>query len=71
MKHIYYRNDFAVQVELFNLEGMKVPHPEWKWSIEFSDSRKKYVCSLEKGNAEVMDDASGSGLVAVLGINNK
>ena len=30
MKHIYYRNDFAVEVELFNLEGMKVPLPEWK-----------------------------------------
>lgn len=58
MKHIYYRNDFAVEVELFNLEGVKVPPPEWKWSIEFSDSRKKYVCSLEKGNAEVMDDGS-------------
>lgn len=58
MKHIYYRNDFAVEVELFNLEGVKVSPPEWKWSIEFSDSRKKYVCSLEKGNAEVMDDGS-------------
>lgn len=58
MKHIYYRNDFAVEVELFNLEGIKVPPPEWQWSIEFSDSRKKYVCSLEKGNAEVMDDGS-------------
>ena len=58
MKHIYYRNDFAVEVELFNLEGVKVSPPEWQWSIEFSDSRKKYVCSLEKGNAEVMDDGS-------------
>lgn len=58
MKHIYYQNDFAVEVELFNLEGVKVSPPEWKWSIEFSDSRKKYVCSLEKGNAEVMDDGS-------------
>ena len=54
MKHIYYRNDFAVEVELFNFEGVKVSPPEWKWSIEFSDSRKKYVCSLEKGNAEAM-----------------
>lgn len=58
MKHIYYRNDFAVEVELFNFEGVKVPPPEWKWSIEFSDSIKKYVCSLEKGNAEVMDNGS-------------
>ena len=58
MKHIYYRNDFSVEVELFNFEGVKVSPPEWKWSIEFSDSRKKYVCSLEKGNAEVMDDGS-------------
>lgn len=58
MKHIYYRNDFAVEVELFNFEGVKVSPPEWKWSIEFSDSRKKYVCSLDKGNAEVMDDGS-------------
>lgn len=58
MKHIYYHNDFAVEVELFNFEGVKVSPPEWKWSIEFSDSRKKYVCSLEKGNAEVMDDGS-------------
>ena len=58
MKHIYYRNDFAVEVESFNLEGVKVSPPEWKWSMEFSDSRKKYVCSLEKGNAEVMDDGS-------------
>lgn len=58
MKHIYYRNDFAVEVELFNFEGVKVSPPEWKWSIEFSDSIKKYVCSLEKGNAEVMDDGS-------------
>ena len=58
MKHIYYRNDFAVEVELFNLEGVKVSPPEWQWSIEFSDSRKKYVCSLEKGNADVMDDGS-------------
>ena len=71
MKHIYYRNDFAVEVELFNLEGVKVSPPEWKWSIEFPIQEKSMSVRQRKGNAEVMDDASGSGLVAVLGINNK
>lgn len=54
MKHIYYKNDFAVEITLLNASGEVVAPPEWQWHIEFTDGRRKYICSVEKGNAKVV-----------------
>lgn len=54
MKHIYYKNDFAVEITLLNASGEVVAPPEWQWHIEFTDGRRKYICSVEKGNANVV-----------------
>ena len=53
MKHIYYKNDFAVEITLLNASGEVVAPPEWEWHIEFTDGRRKYICSVDKGNANV------------------
>lgn len=54
MKHIYYKNDFAVEITLLNASGEVVAPPDWEWHIEFTDGRRKYICSVEKGNAKVV-----------------
>ena len=54
IKHIYYKNDFAVEITLLNASGEVVAPPEWQWHIEFTDGRRKYICSVEKGNAKVV-----------------
>lgn len=54
MKHIYYKNDFAVEITLLNASGEVVAPPEWQWHIEFTDGRRKYICSVDKGNAKVV-----------------
>lgn len=54
MKHIYYKNDFAVEITLLNASGEVVSPPEWEWHIEFTDGRRKYICSVERGNAKVV-----------------
>ena len=54
MKHIYYKNDFAVDITLLNASGEVVAPPEWEWHIEFTDGRRKYICSVDKGNANVV-----------------
>ena len=54
MKHIYYKNDFAVEITLLNASGEVVAPPEWEWHIEFTDGRRKYICSVDKGNANVV-----------------
>ena len=54
MKHIYYKNDFAVEIILLNASGEVVSPPEWQWHIEFTDGRRKYICSVDKGNAKVV-----------------
>lgn len=55
MKHIYYKNDFAVEITLQDADGKAIAPPEWEWSVEFTDGRRKYVCSLAKGNVNVVD----------------
>ena len=54
MKHIYYKNDFAVEITLLNASGEVVSPPEWEWHIEFTDGRRKYICSVDNGNANVV-----------------
>nr|DAH50685.1 MAG TPA: hypothetical protein [Caudoviricetes sp.] len=54
MKHIYYKNDFAVEITLLNASGEVVSPPDWQWHIEFTDGRRKHICSVEKGNAKVV-----------------
>ena len=54
MKHIYYKNDFAVEITLLNTSGEVVAPPDWQWHIEFTDGRRKYICSVDKGNAKVV-----------------
>ena len=54
MKHIYYKNDFAVEITLLNASGEVVTPPDWQWHIEFTDGRRKYICSVDKGNANVV-----------------
>ena len=54
MKHIYYKNDFAVEITLLNASGEVVAPPNWQWHIEFTDGRRKYICSVDKGNAKVV-----------------
>jgi hypothetical protein len=54
MKHIYYKNDFAVEITLLNASGEVVAPPEWQWHIEFTDGRRKYISSVDKGNAKVV-----------------
>ena len=54
MKHIYYKNDFAVEITLLNASGDVVAPPDWQWHIEFTDGRRKYICSVDKGNAKVV-----------------
>lgn len=54
MKHIYYKNDFAVEITLLNASGEVVAPPDWEWHIEFTDGRRKYICSVERGNAKVV-----------------
>lgn len=54
MKHIYYKNDFAVEITLLNASGEVVSPPDWEWHIEFTDGRRKYICSVDKGNAKVV-----------------
>ena len=54
MKHIYYKNDFAVEITLLNASGVVVAPPEWEWHIEFTNGRRKYICSVDKGNANVV-----------------
>lgn len=54
MKHIYYKNDFAVEITLLNSSGEVVSPPDWQWHIEFTDGRRKYICSVDKGNANVV-----------------
>ena len=54
MKHIYYKNDFAVEITLLNTSGEVVSPPEWQWHIEFTDGRRKYICSVDNGNANVV-----------------
>lgn len=54
IKHIYYKNDFAVEITLLNASGEVVAPPDWEWHIEFTDGRRKYICSVEKGNAKVV-----------------
>lgn len=54
MKHIYYKNDFAVEITLLNASGEVVAPPNWQWHIEFTDGRRKYICSADKGNAKVV-----------------
>lgn len=54
MKHIYYKNDFAVEITLLNASGEVVAPPEWQWHIEFTDGRRKHICSVDKGNAKVV-----------------
>ena len=55
MKHIYYKNDFAVEITLLNASGEPIAPPVWEWSVEFSDGRRSYVCALKKGNVKVVD----------------
>ena len=55
MKHIYYKNDFAVEITLQDADGKAIAPPEWEWSVEFTDGRRKYVCSLANGNVNVVD----------------
>lgn len=54
MKHIFYKNDFAVEITLLNASGGVVAPPDWQWHIEFTDGRRKYICSVDKGNAKVV-----------------
>lgn len=54
IKHIYYKNDFAVEITLLNASGEVVTPPDWQWHIEFTDGRRKYICSVDKGNAKVV-----------------
>lgn len=54
MKHIYYKDDFAVEITLLNASGEVVAPPDWQWHIEFTDGRRKYICSVDKGNAKVV-----------------
>lgn len=54
MKHIYYKNDFAVEITLLNASGEVVAPPDWQWHIEFTDGRRKHICSVDKGNAKVV-----------------
>ena len=54
MKHIYYKNDFAVEITLLNASGEVIAPPDWKWHIEFTNGRRKYICSVDKGNANVV-----------------
>lgn len=54
MKHIYYKNDFAVEITLLNASGEVVSPPDWQWHIEFTDGRRKYICSVDKGNTKVV-----------------
>ena len=54
MKHIYYKNDFAVEITLLNASGEVVSPPDWQWHIEFTDGRRKYICSVDNGNANVV-----------------
>lgn len=54
MKHIFYKNDFAVEITLLNASGEVVAPPDWEWHIEFTDGRRKYICSVDKGNAKVV-----------------
>lgn len=54
MKHIYYKNDFAVEITLLNASGDVVAPPDWQWHIEFTDGRRKYICSVDNGNANVV-----------------
>lgn len=54
MKHIFYKNDFAVEITLLDASGEVVAPPEWQWHIEFTDGRRKYICSVDKGNAKVV-----------------
>lgn len=54
MKHIYYKNDFAVEITLLNASGEVVSPPDWQWHIEFTDGRRKYICSVDNGNAKVV-----------------
>lgn len=54
MKHIYYKNDFAVEITLLNASGEVVAPPEWQWHIEFTDGRRKYISSVDNGNAKVV-----------------
>ncbi|MDY3078419.1 MAG: hypothetical protein SOW62_09845 [Sodaliphilus sp.] len=54
MKHIYYKNDFAVEITLLNASGEVVAPPDWQWHIEFTDGRRKYICSVDNGNAKVV-----------------
>lgn len=54
MTHIYYKNDFAVEITLLNASGEVITPPDWQWHIEFTDGRRKYICSVDKGNANVV-----------------
>ena len=54
MKHIHYKNDFAVEITLLNTSGEVVAPPNWQWHIEFTDGRRKYICSVDKGNTKVV-----------------
>lgn len=54
MKHIFYKNDFAVEITLLNASGEVVSPPDWQWHIEFTDGRRKHICSVDKGNAKVV-----------------
>lgn len=54
MKHIYYKNDFAVEITLINASGEVIAPPDWQWHIEFTNGRRKYICSVDKGNANVV-----------------
>lgn len=54
MKHIYYKNDFAVEITLLNASGEVIAPPDWQWHIEFTNGRRKYICSVDKGNAKVV-----------------
>lgn len=54
MKHIYYKNDFAVEITLLNASGEVIAPPDWQWHIEFTNGRRKYICSVDKGNANVV-----------------
>lgn len=55
MRHIYYKNDFSVEITLLDTDGEAVAVPSWQWSVEFTDGWKRYTCSLDAGNARVVD----------------
>lgn len=54
-RHIFYKNDFAVEITLRDASGQQIAPPEWEWQITFSDGARKYVCSRAKHNAEVTE----------------